>query len=357
MDEIILLIFRACLNCTINFCFCLAIILIIIRFFHVRNPHMKYLLFLIPFIKLWFDSFTLIVHSNLVPVIPFNRKTLDLCFSIGLGSTGISVWPLIFSCIISHYAYSFGDIVLIIVGNKTALVSVFIWMSISLFLLTRRYITYFLFIRNMENSLVESLGHGIYLSAMKGSPMAMGILHPKIIIPIDLYKRLSNEELNIIVNHERNHIKRQDNLINHIIGITKDIFFFIIPLEYLIKKIFLEREKICDRLAIGKEIEKALQLSKAILKVAESQVNLRKDRLSGILPATSLYFAEKTELLSRITDILACPREKNGIFQSKLTYITLALIILKLLIGASFFASSGIAKTCASLAMKIIVSA
>jgi len=115
-------------------------------------------------------------------------------------------------------------------------------------------------------------------------------------------------------------------------------------------------------MVIGHTFEKALQLSKAMLKVAEFQIPLEKGlawsgQCSRIIPATNLYFVKESEVVSRVKDILSSPGEKQGIFKNKFAYILLTLIILKILIGASFFASSGLAETYGTLAMQIIVSA
>lgn len=357
MDELFLDLFRTGLNCTINFCFCLAIILLVIKLFNVKNPHLKYFLFLIPLIKLWYDGAAFMLSGNFCQFEPLIRRPLDLCFSAGLGSSGISLWSLIFTCAISRYAYSFGDIMLAFMGSGPALILVTLWISISICLVARRYISWAVNLRELESSLIECPGQVFYLSARAESPMVMGVVSPKIIVPLELHKKLSPGELSLIVEHEKNHISRMDNIINHITAITKDIFFFIPPLHYLVRHLFLEREKICDRLAIGEKIENALQLSKAMLKVAESQVRPEGEEFLRILPAANLYDREDSELFTRVTDILSCPGETNGIFRSKFAYMVVALIILKILIGASFFASSGVAETYASLAMTIIVSA
>jgi hypothetical protein len=224
-------------------------------------------------------------------------------------------------------------------------------------LLARRYIIYFLYLKEVRGSLIECSEHGIFLSTKVSSPMVAGVIRPRIIIPVELYKSLSREELLLIIAHERNHIARMDNLMNHVIQVTKDLFFFILPLPYLIKKCFLEREKICDRLATGHTFEKALQLSKAMLKVAESRLPVEKGLFARIIPAGNLYFVKESEVFSRVKDILSFPGEKQGIFGNKYAYMLLALVIFKILIGASFFASSGLAETYGTLAMQIIVSA
>lgn len=357
MNEIAGDLFKVCLNSALDFCFCMAIILLIITMFRIKSPQLKYFLFLIPFIKLWYDTFTLFFNGALSPVLQLQKHNLDLWLSVGLGSSGVKLWSLIFSCIIANRSYSLGDIILGIIGSRIASALVVLWVLTSIFLLTRRYIAYFQYLKTMESNIEECRELNIFISPEVTSPMVTGVIAPKVIIPASLYSTLTPRELQLVIEHERNHIRRHDNLINHLISITRDIFFFVLPLPYLIKSIALEREKICDKMAIGEKAEKALDLARAMLKVAEMKIQGSNVRLSNNIPIMSLHSMKQSELTLRVNEMLTEGREKRGILKNSFAYLIIFLIVLKILIGTSFFTTSGVAATVTTIAFNIIVTA
>ena len=86
----------------------------------------------------------------------------------------------------------------------------------------------------------------LIVSAKIAEPGLLGILRPKIVLPLGLIERLNNEELSAVLAHELIHIKQRDNLLSTIQMIVCCLLWFH-PLIWLIdRKLLSERELMCD---------------------------------------------------------------------------------------------------------------
>ncbi|MHC9540857.1 MAG: M56 family metallopeptidase [Vulcanimicrobiota bacterium] len=377
MDSILLSSFKTMMNLTINFCFCTAIILIIIKVLNVRSPHLRYYLLVIPLLKLGYDGIKSFVSPAPLFTIPIDPAHMDLCFSVGLGSYGVTLWSLIFSCIIGQHIYSLGDIALSFLGDNMAVLLTTALISYSAYRIIRRYSAFARTKRELLDSsfsLPELKSHlhrilqngkydylwwkpDILVSDAINTPLVMGVTSPLIMIPSSLYAQLSREELTLILEHEMSHIVRCDNLTNHLVTMLKDIFFFLIPLSYLIKMLNVERERICDMMATEEDEVKALTFSRALLKVASNTLRHDGAMLQHGLQSATLFKLDRNELTMRVKDMLTSSGHRKGIFYNRFAYIVLTAFIFKMLIGISFFATSECIVTCTSAAMRIVVSA
>lgn len=377
MDSILLSSFKTMVNLTINFCFCMAIILIIIKVLNVRSPHMRYYLLMIPLLKLGYDGIRSFVSPAPLFAIPIDPAHMDLCFSVGLGSYGVTLWSLIFSCIIGQHIYSLGDIAVSFLGDNMTVLVMTALISYSAYRIIRRYSAFAHTKRELLDSsflLSELKSHlqmilknrkydylwwkpDILVSDAINTPLVMGVTSPLIMIPSSLYAQLSREELTLILEHEMSHIVRYDNLTNHLVTMLKDIFFFLIPLSYLIKMLNVERERICDMMATEEDEGKALTFSRALLKVASNTLRHDCAMLQYGLQSATLFKLDRNELTMRVKDMLTSSGHRKGIFYNRFAYIVLTAFIFKMLIGISFFATSECIVTCTSAAMRIVVSA
>jgi len=377
MDSILLPSLKTMINMTINFCFCMAIILAIITILNVRSPQLRYCLLLIPLLKLVYDGFRSFVSPAPLFLIPIDPAHMDLYFSVGLGSYGVTLWSLIFSCIIGQHIISIGDIAVSVLGCRTASLISALMISCSAWLIIRRYLAFARVRRELlESSFsvpeLKALMSGILLNGRYryilrkpdlmisdaiNTPLVMGVISPVIMIPSALCEQLSTEELTLILEHEMSHIVRYDNLMNHMVMIVKDIFFFLTPLSYLVKMLNIERERICDTMATEENEGKAVVFSKALLKVAANTLRNDGEVFQHGFQGATLFKVDRRELTTRVEDLLAPPEHKRGILYNRFAYILLTALIFKMLIGISFFATSECIVTCTSAAMRIVVSA
>ncbi len=81
-------------------------------------------------------------------------------------------------------------------------------------------------------------------------PAVVGILHPKILLPVQTAQSWGIEEIEPILVHELAHVKRGDLLVNWLQMIVQVVYFFHPLVWYANWKIRQEREMACDDLAL-----------------------------------------------------------------------------------------------------------
>ncbi len=82
-------------------------------------------------------------------------------------------------------------------------------------------------------------------------PVVYGILKPKLLLPENMYEKLSEEELKYIVLHELSHLKRRDIQVNCIITMLKIVHWFNPILFFAFSRMKYDREVACDALAMS----------------------------------------------------------------------------------------------------------
>lgn len=87
------------------------------------------------------------------------------------------------------------------------------------------------------------------ISARVATPVALGLLHPLVILPAGYVTALAPEQLRAILAHELAHIRRHDYLINLLQLLAEAAFYFNPALWWINRQIRLEREACCDHLA------------------------------------------------------------------------------------------------------------
>lgn len=81
-------------------------------------------------------------------------------------------------------------------------------------------------------------------------PSVIGHFKPIILLPLGILTQLPQAQIEAIVLHELAHVKRHDYLINIVLCLIKVLFFFNPLVLAISKKISIERENICDDLAV-----------------------------------------------------------------------------------------------------------
>jgi beta-lactamase regulating signal transducer with metallopeptidase domain len=93
----------------------------------------------------------------------------------------------------------------------------------------------------------------LWLSDTIKVPVTFGFLKPVIILPVALVNQLSIAQAETLILHELSHIKANDYLLNWVLIIVENIFFFNPFILSLCNSIRLEREKYCDSNVIAFE--------------------------------------------------------------------------------------------------------
>lgn len=84
-------------------------------------------------------------------------------------------------------------------------------------------------------------------------PVIVGIMRPTLIIPADVKHRPA-ERLVAILHHELAHIRRHDTLSQFLAQLTCCLYWFNPLVWVLERKLFIERERACDDMVLGRSI-------------------------------------------------------------------------------------------------------
>jgi len=114
-----------------------------------------------------------------------------------------------------------------------------------------------LYLAGLQRAFVSSLGtlsgSRCVLRAARsaGCPALLGVLRPKIVLPVDFESRYSRMERLLVFSHERAHLRRGDTLWNTFVALMRCLFWFN-PLVHLASTCFrVDQELACDAAVLG----------------------------------------------------------------------------------------------------------
>ena len=114
-----------------------------------------------------------------------------------------------------------------------------------------------LYLAGLQRAFVNSLGtlsgSRCVLRAERsaGCPALLGVLRPKIILPVDFESRYTRLERLLVFSHERTHLRRGDALWNAFVALMRCLFWFN-PLVHLASTCFrVDQELACDAAVLG----------------------------------------------------------------------------------------------------------
>lgn len=131
----------------------------------------------------------------------------------------------------------------------------------------------------------------LWLSNTIKVPVTFGFLKPVIILPVALINQLSMAQTETLILHELSHIKANDYLLNWILIVVENIFFFNPFVCSLCNNIRLEREKYCDSNVIAFEYTPLLY-AETLLQAQQVQQYIPQYQLAAV--------KGKKQLLQRI---------------------------------------------------------
>ncbi|MBO7340389.1 MAG: M56 family metallopeptidase, partial [Lachnospiraceae bacterium] len=132
-------------------------------------------------------------------------------------------------------------------------VAAFLWIIIATALLITLAILYVTTKREVRDA--EKTEQGFYLSEKVSGPAVYGILRPRILLPAGYVKK-EGTDLKYVLQHEKTHIRRGDNLWR-MLGFFLAVVHWFNPLSWIFLKAFLgDVEMACDEAAIAKYEEK-----------------------------------------------------------------------------------------------------
>ena len=86
----------------------------------------------------------------------------------------------------------------------------------------------------------------VYSTAFLKSPVLIGIIHPRIYIPIHLISELNPDDMRFMLLHELQHYRHKDTLIGFLMVISNILYWFNPFIWYALKEIHCDRELACD---------------------------------------------------------------------------------------------------------------
>lgn len=146
----------------------------------------------------------------------------------------------------------------------------------------------------------------LWYSNMVSTPVTFGFLKPVILLPVSLVNNLSIKETEALIIHELTHIRQHDYLLNWLLILFSNIYFFNPFIGIIARKIKTEREINCDVQVLNYNYPGILY-AETLLKTARSNKGMtRSFQLAAVL--------KNNELLKRIVYFTS---EKNLQYNNK----------------------------------------
>ena len=144
------------------------------------------------------------------------------------------------------------------------------------------------------------------------SPMVVGLLSPKLVLPIPVMNQLSDEQIEIVFLHEYTHLARKDALCNLCLQMLICLHWFN-PFAYLMrKKLREDLEKVCDDSVIQLLSENGrLLYSRTILDLTQASLIWRVNCITAPMASTKRTLKSRLEAIcssgKRKLNLLAIP--------------------------------------------------
>ncbi len=228
--------------------FYMSLLLLILMRPLIRIYRTLYYLYLIPFLKVFYDLFFM-DHSrwaffhgkNVLNAIPNSRI---LSAYLGTKEKPFAGVRLHF---LNGETFSIGDIGAETIGLPLLAAGCSLIVLLTLFSLARFSLRLYAALQWQRRLPLEKMGPKLYsTSATLKSPMLIGVWKSRIVIPKNLLKTLSDREVEAIYQHERQHLLWKDNLLSIICDGISALFWFIPFRHIVLKKASFYRELACD---------------------------------------------------------------------------------------------------------------
>lgn len=110
----------------------------------------------------------------------------------------------------------------------------------------------------------------IYQSDDVNSPIVIGILRPRVILPLSITE--TNDNFPYIIAHEYTHIKKRDNLWRFVAIVVACVYWFNPMIWILLKYFFIDMELACDETTISTyDIEERKKYAAALLEATDKE--------------------------------------------------------------------------------------
>ena len=142
-----------------------------------------------------------------------------------------------------------------------------------------------------------------------GSPMALGILRPIIVLPTDFVEKLRTDELSLVLTHELAHVRRWDNLTMLLHRLVSAVLFFHPAVWLCGRMLRREAEQACDDLVVC-STGRSEAYARGLAHVAERVAHLNP--LMRRIPTMNAFAATESDLALRIRRALGGGARRMG---------------------------------------------
>ncbi|TMO08819.1 M56 family metallopeptidase [Pseudoalteromonas sp. S558] len=192
-------------------------------------------------------------------------------------------------------------------------------------LLIASFITHTRFVKSLQltelTQFEGTLTAGVktYISQYVATPMVVGILNSKLVLPSNYNTQFDKATLALILEHENVHIKRKDNLTNALILLPTILLWFNPLAWFCYASIRRLQELTCDeRVLADKNTQQHILYSKAL-------INCAANAPTGLMAYS--HYGDKKTMLQRLTNI------KHSTERSKFAKGGLLLVAASMLSG------------------------
>jgi beta-lactamase regulating signal transducer with metallopeptidase domain len=329
--------FSLAMNSIASFFTGLLVVWLILIIMRPKNPRLRYLFWLLPFLKIPFDLAFGVPNwacvNKGVSLLSAAPGTTSIAATIGFGGRGpFAMLELLSSPNGSESicSWSLGDLIhIFLVHYGHAQLPQFLLLAVAIISLTkvlRRATGILAFERERlefrksdlctPTQLDDTKSVDTYISkAHSGSPFTGGILFPYICFPADTHAALSETERDAVWKHERSHVRWRDSAVNLAIDFLGDLFWFVPGYQLLKRRILEERELSADAMAVSSGSD-PYALGSALLALCE------RGLASGPTSASyaGLFLGSSKSLVERRVVVLSqvSKPSKNGVIHATL---------------------------------------
>jgi len=159
-------------------------------------------------------------------------------------------------------------------------------------------------------------------------PVAIGLIHPAIVLPAGLVEHLTDSEFDQIGMHELAHVRRFDDWTNLLQKIAEALLFFSPAVHAIGRQLSIEREVACDDWVVS-ATGGARPYANCLTRLAE----LAASRPVTVLPSLGAVFTQK-QIFTRIERLLDRTRDTRPQVAANVAWAAVASLLMILLFAA-----------------------
>lgn len=120
------------------------------------------------------------------------------------------------------------------------------------------------FVRSLGH--LHTLGSGIYRASTRGgAPALIGAVAPRIIVPDGFEQDYTQQQQELILLHERTHLRRGDAQVNALVALLRGVFWFNPLFHYAAVRMRIDQELACDALVLRQRPDARRPYAEAML--------------------------------------------------------------------------------------------